>query len=202
MDPSTVKGLYDALGARYDRWTQAFDSLLLNGMRRALLARADGEVLEVAVGTGKNFGYYPRGCRVTGLDASAPMLAAAAARARRLGVPFELHRGDAARLPFDDARFDTVVCTMAGCTFTAPGEAFAEIRRVCRPGGRALFLEHVRPVSPYLRALCRTAAPLTMRLLGCDPDRDTVAAIERAGLRVAERVDAIDGVVVALTTEP
>jgi ubiquinone/menaquinone biosynthesis C-methylase UbiE len=102
-----------------------------------------GEVLEVAVGTGLNLPHYPSGVRITGVDISPEMLTMAGDRAERLGIEVTLREGDAQALPFADASFDTVVCTLGLCSIPDDRKAIAEMKRVLRPGGRLLLLDHV-----------------------------------------------------------
>ncbi len=180
-----VREVYDGLGKKYDTWTLLPDRLFLNGWRRELLAGAHGDVLEVAIGTGKNLPFYPEGCRVSGLDFSQAMLDEASHRARLLGRPFELRQGDATALPFADASFDTVVCTLAVCTFEDPLAALREMRRVCRPEGSVLFLEHVLPRNRLLARFAEAITPLTRKAVGCNPNRDLLALLKEAGLHVA-----------------
>ncbi|HYO58122.1 class I SAM-dependent methyltransferase [Archangium sp.] len=180
-----MRGLYDDLGQKYDAWTLLPDRLFLDVWRRELLASARGDVLEVAVGTGKNLRFYPEGCRVTGVDFSRSMLDEASRRARGLGLAFEPRVGDVTALPFADASFDTVACTLAACTFGDPLAAFLEMRRVCRPGGSVLLLEHVLPRDRALARLVDAITPLTRRAVGCNPNRDTLALLREAGLHVA-----------------
>jgi len=168
------KETYDRLGGKYDKKIQWLDRWFLNRMRRELLVRSQGRVLEVAVGSGKNLEYYPTGTNVIGLDFSPKMLEAAKRRARHLeNVVFETRMGDATRIPFDARSFDALVCTLGGCTFDEPLKVYKEMRRVCKPDGQVLFLEHVKPKPWYLRASCNVIAPLSKRLVHCDPLRET-----------------------------
>jgi ubiquinone/menaquinone biosynthesis C-methylase UbiE len=176
-----VARIYDRLGAGYDRLARLLDTTGVNRLRADLLARAHGDVLEVAVGSGVNLRRYPAGVRVVGLDLSTKALVAARSRAAEAALDFTAVRGDAAALPVPDASVDTVVCTLAGCVFPDPAAVFTEVRRVLRPAGRVLLLEHVRPRSPLGLAAVRVVKPVTTRVLGCHPDRPTVATVEAAG---------------------
>lgn len=199
---SDVGAHYDAIGDGYDRWTSWLDWAVLGRMRRSLLSEAHGEVLEIAIGTGKNLAYYPRGCHVTGLDLSSASLPSAKRMAARHQIAFRAEQGDAACMPYDAARFDTVVCTIAGCTFDDPLAVYREAHRVCRPAGRVLFLEHVRPKSRPLQAFCRAIAPQSWARLRCDPNRDTERTIEAAGLRITKRHAVVGEMFVQLRAEP
>ncbi|REG22681.1 ubiquinone/menaquinone biosynthesis C-methylase UbiE [Archangium gephyra] len=197
-----VREIYDDLGQKYDVWTLLPDRLFLDRWRRELLAGARGEVLEVAVGTGKNLAFYPEACRVTGLDFSRAMLDEASRRARALHRPFEPREGDVTALPFADASFDTVACTLAVCTFTEPLAALREMRRVCRPGGAVLLLEHVLPRDRPLARVAHAIAPLTRKAVGCNPDRDTLALVREAGLHVDSVLGRARDIILAVVARP
>jgi ubiquinone/menaquinone biosynthesis C-methylase UbiE len=174
---------YDALAPRYD-WMEALPEVLgLSRLRRALLRQAQGDVLEVAVGTGKNLRHYPPGCRLTGVDLSPAMLALARRRATRLGLAAEFRPMDAERLGFPAATFDTVVSTLSTCTFPDPVAALLEMARVLRPSGRILLLEHGRSSSPWLGRWQDRRAARHFALLGCAWNRDPAALLAAAGLR-------------------
>jgi phosphatidylethanolamine/phosphatidyl-N-methylethanolamine N-methyltransferase len=197
-----VQVRYDELGQKYDTWTRLPDRLFLDGWRRELLAGAHGDVLEVAVGTGKNLGFYPEGCRVTGMDFSRSMLDEASRRAGALGRAFEPMLGDVTALPFADASFDTVVCSLAVCTFGEPLAALREMRRVCRPGGSVLLLEHVLPPNRALAWLAQALTPLARRAVGCNPNRDTLALVREAGLQVASVRGRAGDIVLSVVARP
>lgn len=122
--------IWDKEAPRYDRTIRVIERLLFGDGRAWIGARARGEVLEVAVGTGRNFRFYPGGVRLTGIDFSAGMLAIARERARRLGLDASLREGDAQALPFQDASFDSVVCTLSLCNIPDDRRAVAEMKRV------------------------------------------------------------------------
>ncbi len=155
------------------------------GERRArLLAGARGAVLEVGGGTGANLAHYRNVDRVTVVEPDPYMRKKLGPKAVAAGVPVEVSAAGAEALPFPNASFDTVVSTLVLCTVPDQALALGEIRRVLRPGGRLLFIEHVRAAGPTARWQDRIE-PLWGRLLGgCHPNRDTVAAIERAGFEI------------------
>ncbi len=147
----------------YDRRMGFFERVLFGNGREWVCSRASGEVLEVAVGTGRNFTFYPQGVRLSGIDLSPAMLEIARKRAEELGVNADLREGDAQQLPFADASFDTVVCTLSLCTIPDDRRAIAEMKRVLRPGGRLLLLDHVRASSKVWLAVQRVLEPLPRR---------------------------------------
>jgi ubiquinone/menaquinone biosynthesis C-methylase UbiE len=153
--------------ARYDADIRLPERLLFQGGREWVCARAAGEVLEVAVGTGRNLPHYPPEVHITGIDLSPEMLQIARRRAGDLGRPIDLRTGNAESLEFRDGSFDTVVCTLALCTIPDPRAAVAEMRRVLRHGGRLLLLEHVKSPRLLVRAIEYALEPFACRLQ-CD----------------------------------
>jgi ubiquinone/menaquinone biosynthesis C-methylase UbiE len=147
-----VRRIYDESAGRYDRMIRLPERILFGGGRQWVCSQARGEVLEVAIGTGRNLPFYPNEVRLTGVDLSPAMLAVARARGRELGVEADLRVADAQALPYPDQSFDTVVITLSLCTIPDDREAIGEASRALRPGGRLLLLEHVRsPVVPVQR---------------------------------------------------
>src|ERR687893_1324370 len=151
----------------YDRRMGFFERVLFGDGREWVCSRASGEVLEVAVGTGRNFTFYPQGVRLSGIDLSPAMLEIARKRAEELGVDADLREGDAQQLPFADAFFDTVVCTLSLCSIPDDRRAIAEMKRVLRPRGRLLLLDHIRASSKVWLAVQRVLEPLSWKS-SCD----------------------------------
>jgi ubiquinone/menaquinone biosynthesis C-methylase UbiE len=172
--------VYDPLSVRVERKFAAEE-------KRKLLAHAEGRVLEVGVGTGLSFAHYPAVDELVGVDPSEPMLRRARRRAAELGREVTLINAPAEALPFEDDSFDTVVAFAVLCSVGDQARALAEIRRVLRPGGRFIFIEHVRAEDPALaRRQDRWERPWGWFTCGCHPNRDTLAAIEAAGFDVVE----------------
>jgi ubiquinone/menaquinone biosynthesis C-methylase UbiE len=175
---------YDGFARWYD-WVEGVPDLLgVRRLRRRLLARASGRVLEVAVGTGKNLTYYPRDCRIIALDLSSEMLKVARTRAAKLPTHVSFLVADAEALPFLDESFDTVVSSLSSCTFPNPKVAFKEMARVCRPEGRVLLLEHGRSDREWLGRWQDRHADQFAKPLGCHWNRKTLQLIKDAGLKV------------------
>jgi ubiquinone/menaquinone biosynthesis C-methylase UbiE len=199
MDQVTAQArdLWDAQASGYDRGMRVFEWLLFQGGRAWGWSRDRGDVLELAVGTGLNLPFYPESVRLTAIDLSPKMLETARARQRGLGSEAELRTGDAQALDFPDSSFDTVVCTLSLCSIPDDGKAVAEARRVLRPGGRFVLLEHVRsPIGP-VRFLQRVLQPLFRRggdnllrepLEHLSAEGFDVELLERSKLGFVERV--------------
>jgi ubiquinone/menaquinone biosynthesis C-methylase UbiE len=185
--------IYDAIWGRlfaamYDRAFEAAEEAGLREMRRQLLVEAEGRVLELGAGTGLNLDLYPQEIGELVMLEPDPHMAkrlrgAAATSSRRLSVS----EAPAERLPFEDASFDVVVSTLVFCTVPDPVAALAEVSRVLKPGGRLLFLEHVRAEDPGLaRWQDRLEKPWRFLGDGCHCNRDTVATIESSALRLKD----------------
>ena len=183
-DTERVRRHYDRNAGSYDQLIAPFERVLFGGGREWVCSRAQGEVLEIAAGTGRNLPFYPEGVRLTAVELSPGMLEIARRRAQELGVQAELRVGDAHNLPFPDASFDTVVATLALCTIPDDSRAVAEAARVLRPGGLLLLLEHVRsPILP-VRILQRAFNPLTVLIENDHLIREPLRHIQDAGLVV------------------
>ena len=152
------------------------------------MPRARGHVLEVGVGSGLNLPFVTTAATdVIGLDASAPLLAKAAPRARAAAVPVTLVHGDAQAMPFDRARFDSVLLTYTLCSVPDPARTLAEIRRVLRPDGALIFIEHGRSPDPRTYRLQRWITPAWRRVGGnCHLDRDIADELSAAGFTCDE----------------
>ena len=128
----------------YDKEMDLFEAVVLGREhRRWACSRATGEVLEVAIGTGLNLPHYSAEVRLTGLDLTAEMLAVASERARSLGRSIHLYEGDAQALPFTDGSFDTVLSTYAMCSVPDVSRVVSEMKRVMKPGGRLILVDHI-----------------------------------------------------------
>jgi SAM-dependent methyltransferase len=156
--------------------------------RRAVIGQAHGRVLEIGAGTGFNLAHYPPEVdEIVVTEPSRGMLVRAERRAAELGRSVQIVEAAAERLPFEDASFDTVVSTLVLCSVEDQSRALAEIRRVLKPGGRLLFIEHVRSDDPRLaRWQDRLERPWGAIGMGCHPNRATLEQIEAGGFEVEE----------------
>lgn len=182
------QGLWDRYAPRYDRDIRLFERLQFGGGREWVCEQATGEVLEVAVGTGRNFAHYPKQVRLTGIDLSPVMLDLARVRAAELGREAVLSEADAQALPFPDASFDTVVCTLGLCGFPDERAAIAQMHRVLRPGGRLLLLDHIGSHHKLIWFGQRLLEKMTLRTLGDYQTRRPLPLVEQAGF-VVERAE-------------
>jgi phosphatidylethanolamine/phosphatidyl-N-methylethanolamine N-methyltransferase len=178
-----VEDVYGKLASTYD-WV--FGPTLHPGRLRAIqrMALRPGEhILEVGVGTGINAALYPRDCAVTGVDLSSSMLEKARDRVARKGITnVRLLEMDAADLKFLDGTFDIVYAPYLISVVPDPVRVASEMRRVCKPGGRIIFLNHFRSGNFLLSRLERLISPLTIHI-GFKADLDLPAFLAQAGLQ-------------------
>lgn len=178
---------WERAARHYDRSMAFWERVAFGGHRRWLCRLATGRTLEVAIGTGVNLDLYPAAVRLTGLDLSHHMLLKARARAAATGRAPALIQGDVQDLPFADATFDTVVCTLGLCGVPDPRTALGEMRRVLVPGGRLLLLDHVVSTNAAVRGLQRAVETVTGRLAGEYFTRRPAPLLPSVGFAVRDR---------------
>ncbi len=157
--------------------------------RAQVVPAAEGRVLEIGIGAGHNLDHYRPGRveRIWGLDPSPTLLAWARRRLPQLAMPVELLEGSAEAIPLDDASVDTVVTTFTLCSVPDVRRALAEMRRVLRPGGRVLFLEHGAAPDPWVRRLQDRLNPAWRVVAGgCHLNRPMDRLFREAGFQLAD----------------
>jgi ubiquinone/menaquinone biosynthesis C-methylase UbiE len=170
--------------ATYDLINLPAERAGLRRQRQDLLARAAGATIEIGAGTGLNLPHYPPAVtRLALIEPDPHMTRRLRRRAARLRRAAEIIGATAGQLPFPDASFDTAVVTFALCSVPDEQAALGEISRVLAPGGRLLFLEHVRSGDPGIAAR-QDRPPFPYRLTGCHPNRDTLREITASPLAV------------------
>ncbi len=180
-----TRELWDRYSAVYDRRIERTERMLFPGGREWACAQAAGDVLEVAVGTGRNLPHYAQLDSLTGVDLSPGMLAVARDRAAALGIDADLRVGNAQALEFGDATFDTVVCTISLCNIPDYRAAISEMHRVLMPGGRLVLLDHVASDRGWLRAGQWLLEQVTRRTNGDYQTRRPLPLVEAQGFVVS-----------------
>lgn len=175
---------WDKHARTYDREMRFWDRVLFGNSRTWACSQADGEVLEVAIGTGLNLAFYPDEVTLTGIDLSEEMLAIARRRAAELGRKAELRQGNAHALSFEDGTFDTVVCTFGLCAIPDIDAAITEMRRVLRPSGRLILVDHIKSSSRVARGVQRLLEVVTIPLGGEHFLRRPLTKVQAAGFEI------------------
>lgn len=172
--------------AFYDRIIASIEKKTLARRRAALLSGLSGRVLDVGAGTGVNLSYFKAADSVVMAEPDGAMRAKITPKLDQAQVPIEISDAPAERMPFPDAHFDAAVCTLVLCTVPDPAASLAEIRRVLKPGGTLIVLEHVRGEG-RLAKVQRGIGPVWTKLAaGCVLTRDTKSTLEQAGFTLVE----------------
>jgi ubiquinone/menaquinone biosynthesis C-methylase UbiE len=186
-DPTAkARRVWQAIAPRYDRDMSFFERTWFVGGREWVCSRAVGDVLEVAIGTGRNLPLYPATVTLSGVDLTPAMLAIARTRAADLGLTVDLREADAEDLPFSNDNFDTVVCTLSLCSIPNHARAISEMARVLRPGGRLLLLDHIGSRWWPLWIVQRFVDVITVRNAGEHMTRRPAPLLATAGLDIVE----------------
>jgi len=185
------KDLFSKMASTWDatvRWDEFTSGI--SRWRRQLIGRASGDVLEVAVGTGRNLEYYnPNTVKsITAVDFSRKMLETLVEKKIALTIPLKLRVGNCSDLSeLESDKFDTVVDTFGICSFEDPVSALREMNRVCKPDGRILLLEHGESDWPFMQGLLSNQVSVHVKKFGCYNHRPIEEVIEKAGLNIVSR---------------
>jgi ubiquinone/menaquinone biosynthesis C-methylase UbiE len=170
----------------YDRQLAKVEKAGLCEQRQRLIGSASGRVLEIGGGTGANLPHYAQGVALTVTEPEEPMLKRLRQRVEAEAPETEVVQAPAETLPFEDGSFDAAVTTLVLCGVDSQSRALGELRRVLRPGGRLLFIEHVRSDDPGQARWQDRLNFLNRFVACCDCNRTTLASIEAAGFEVEE----------------
>ena len=177
----------------HDRKIEQFERATLAARFRALLPALDGDVLELGAGTGRSIPYYERADNVVLVEPNPELRELLEERLPLAHVPIEVWDALPEELPFPDETFDAVVTVLLLCTVDRPDLVLSEARRVLRPGGRLILLEHVRANGPW-GAFQDLTSPLHRFIsCGCAPNRRTAQAVREAGFELEEERFALHG---------
>jgi ubiquinone/menaquinone biosynthesis C-methylase UbiE len=161
--------------------------------RSRIVPQAQGDVLELGCGGGINLSFYDmsRVKSLTGLDPSPGLLAQTRDQVATTGRNIEIHAGVGEHMPFKNAQFDTILVTFTLCSVDDPAQVMAEMKRVLRPDGRVLFLEHGAAPTPSVARWQRWIEPLWKRIGGnCHLTRPITAAYQAAGFKIVQATKA------------
>jgi ubiquinone/menaquinone biosynthesis C-methylase UbiE len=182
-----VRDRYSRISFFYDLMEWPLERVAFSRWRKKIFNFLESDdILEVGVGTGKNFEFYPVGKAMTAIDFSPGMLSRAKKKAERKGIRVNLLEMDVQNLQFADQSFDIVLATFVFCSVPDPVKGLEEIKRVCKRGGRIILLEHVRPTGALLGKSFDLLNSFTVRIMGVNINRDTVRNMGKAGLKIIE----------------
>lgn len=190
-----IRYRYDRVSRVYDFFEQPMEMMALKRYRQDVIKDVTGKVLEVGVGTGKNIPYYPEGIIITAIDFSSRMLERARDKADKLHRKVDFHLMDAQNMDFPDDTFDYVFTTCVFCSVPDPVQGLKEIRRVCKPEGKIIMLEHVRSEKKVIGAFMDMINPIIVNLYGANINRRTIDNIKTAGFINIEEINLMGDVV-------
>lgn len=181
-DSEKTKHRYNRIAPYFDGLEGFLEGLFFRQWRKTLWQKVQGEhVLEVGVGTGKNFPYYPANSQITALDFSEKMLEQAEKKKQRQQVAVTLELMDVQSLCYADNSFDTVIASFVFCSVPQPTRGLQELYRVCKPGGQVLLLEHVLSSKPIVARMMQIMNPLINAIFGANINRKTVKSVQACG---------------------
>ncbi|WP_428357281.1 class I SAM-dependent methyltransferase [Methyloprofundus sp.] len=181
-----IRKRYDRLAPYFDRIESMMEKMMMGELRDKIWQKVSGDIiLEVGVGTGKNFPYYPAKS-ITAIDFSPAMIREAKKKSHQSGVVVDLSIMDVQQLDFPDNHFDSVIGTFLFCSVPGPKQGLVELKRVCKPGGEVLLLEHVLSTNKFAAAIMHLLNPITVRLVGANINRETVKTVQSCGFAKVE----------------
>lgn len=195
----------ETIKKRYNRISGVFDlmeHIMKEEWRKELIQQADGSVLEVGVGTGTNLKYYSKEVQVTGIDFSPNMLKRAREKANRLPVDIQLLEMDIQNLEFPDNTFDTVISTCVFCSVPDPVQGLKEIRRVTKPNGKIIMLEHMRSQNQIIGKFMDILNPIGLYFIGANINRRTIDNIHSSNMKIVKQEFFLSSILRKLVLSP
>jgi ubiquinone/menaquinone biosynthesis C-methylase UbiE len=195
---------YNRIARFYDIFDLPFEHVRYKPLRRVVFDGLSGTLLDAGVGTGRNFPFYPNGCKVTGIDFSPAMLDRARRRKNKLGTAVDLREMDVMEMDFADDSFDGIIAIFLFCVLDAEHQqpALEELSRVCRPTGTIRILEYAISENPLRRFIMKLWTPWVRFAYDAEFDRDTEQYLEAAGLDLVEKKFLYKDIIKLLTVRP
>jgi ubiquinone/menaquinone biosynthesis C-methylase UbiE len=176
-----------SLRKRFFAWmlknSDAYSHKLYGSYKRDLLKDINGTVVEIGPGTGVNFQYFPKGITWIGIEPNEAFFEELETQAEQREISFQVLKGDALKIPLPDNSADAVLSTLVLCSVSRPGDVLRELRRILKPGGKLIFIEHVAaPKHTNLRRAQNILNPVNRLLAdGCNCNRETWNSLQQAG---------------------
>jgi phosphatidylethanolamine/phosphatidyl-N-methylethanolamine N-methyltransferase len=197
-DSIIISKRYDRIAPVFDLLEAPMEGLFFKPWRERLWEKVSGHhILEVGVGTGKNFDYYPKDARITAVDFSQKMLDQAEQLREKNKLQIDLTLMDVQSLSYADNSFDTVISSFVFCSVPSPMKGLKELYRVCKPGGQVLLLEHVLSSKPIIAGVMNLFNPVVVCLVGANINRNTVKNVKACAFSTV-RIDENSGDILKL----
>ncbi len=181
---AVIRKRYDRIAPYFEILEAMMEGFFFKRHRQRLWERVEGyHILEVGVGTGKNFAFYPENARVTAVDFSPEMLKQAQRKQADKAIAVALDLMDVEALCFADNSFDTVIASFVFCSVPMPLKGLKEVYRVCKPGGQVLLLEHVISSKPPIAWVMNRLNPLVLKMFGANINRNTIRNVKACGFQ-------------------
>ncbi len=181
-----IRKKFESIAPKYDFFESPMEYLLLRGLRKRMISKAKGRVLEVGVGTGKNLRYYSAGCKITAIDYSPEMVEIAKQKAVDLKRQVDFQIMNAQKLDFPKESFDSVVDSLGLCTYPNPVQALKEMKHVCKKNGRILLLEHGISSNALIRKMQAWREEKHYEAFACNLMRNPEELVKKAGLEIVK----------------
>ncbi|UZQ48920.1 class I SAM-dependent methyltransferase [Clostridium kluyveri] len=181
INSEKIRKRYNRASKFYDILESPMEMMSLKEWRINLMKELKRKVLEVGVGTGKNIEYYPDNIDITAIDFSEKMLGKAREKAQKYNKQVTLLQMDAQDMDFQDNTFDMVFTTCVYCSVPDPIKGLKEMRRVCKPNGKIIMIEHVRSEKKILGLIMDILNPIVVNTYGANINRKTVQNVYNAG---------------------
>jgi len=181
-----IKKRYDRIAPYFDKIEGMMEKMMMGELRDSIWQKVSGnKILEAGVGTGKNFPYYPE-ASINAIDFSPVMIQQAQKKREHLEMAIDLSLMDVQALDFPDNHFDSVIATFLFCSVPEPKQGLLELKRVCKPGGEVLLLEHVLSTNKIAASIMHLLNPVVVRLFGANINRETVKTVQACGFSTVE----------------
>jgi len=174
----------------------------MSRFRRRIFREAEGNVLEVAIGSGLNFPFYSRGIELTGVDFSPEMLKKAEHAAKEYPFQTTLIQNDVERLDFNENSFDTIISSTSFCAYQEPVNVLNKFQKWCKPEGKILMLEHGISENKLLAGMQKMIDPLALRIVGCHQNRNISAVVEKSDVMLTKEERYLAGSLYLIWAKP